>query len=240
MDYHPFKAMLNRYLGSHVGGEERSVFFDIEETYPTLNEVTRNFATIRGEFDRLLTSGVHIPRYHEVDRGETAISATTSHDWNVFILEILGIRPEANRARCPETCRILDAVPNRIQAFFSILDPGKSVPLHEGPYLGYLRYHLGLHVPSEDPPKIIVKGQPYTWREGEAVLFDDSWPHEVVNTSRDLRAVLIVDVMRPLPRVPALVNRLTAQVIARHTYGRKLAEKAATLSPPLASSARAA
>jgi aspartyl/asparaginyl beta-hydroxylase (cupin superfamily) len=34
------------------------------------------------------------------------------------------------------------------QAFFSILDGGKSIPRHAAPYRGYLRYHLGLKVPK--------------------------------------------------------------------------------------------
>jgi aspartyl/asparaginyl beta-hydroxylase (cupin superfamily) len=38
-----------------------------------------------------------------------------------------------------------------VQAFFSILDPGKSVPENEGPYLGYLRYNLGLAGTEEKP-----------------------------------------------------------------------------------------
>ena len=230
MDYHQFKAVLNRYFSRHVGGSRRPVFFNIEETYPALNHVTRHFSVIRDEFERLMQSNLRVPRYHEVDAGERAISATTAHNWNVFMLEILGHRPEVNRVRCPETCRVLDSVPNKLQAFFSILDPGKSIPLHEGPYLGYLRYHLALRVPRDNPPKIVVNGQSYTWREGEAVLFDDSWPHEVINHSANVRAVLIVDVLRPMPWLPSLVNRLTAQVIARHTYGRKVARKAIELA----------
>jgi hypothetical protein len=46
----------------------------------------------------------------------------------------------------------------------------------------------------------------------------------VVNHSRQTRAVLIVDVRRPLPFVPNLVNRFITNVIARHTYGRKVAK----------------
>ena len=115
-----------------------------------------------------------------------AISATTPKRWNVFLLEIMGHRPAQNRASCPETCRAIEQVPNMIQAFFSILEPGKSVPEHEGPYLGYLRYHLGVRVPVRNPPKLVVNGQDYVWKEGEAVLFDDSWPHSVVNHSEEL------------------------------------------------------
>src|SRR4029453_17045489 len=98
-------------------------------------------------------------------------------------------------------------VPNLIQAFFSILEPGKSIPEHEGPYRGYLRYHLGLRVPKDDPPKLVVNGRDYVWKEGEAVLFADSWPHSVVNHSAEIRAVLIVDIRRPLPAIPDRVNR---------------------------------
>ena len=226
MDYHIFKSLLNRYLARSVDADRRPVFFDVKTTYPALAAVTDAYPVIRAEFARLLAEWQDLPLYHDIDPGEAAISKTTAKKWSVFLLEILGHRPAANRACCPETCRVLDRVPNRIQAFFSILDPGKSIPEHEGPYLGYLRYHLALRVPAQDPPKLVVKGQDYVWKAGEAVLFDDSWPHSVVNPSAETRAVLVVDVRRPLPAVPDLVNRFITDVVGRHTYGRKVARKA--------------
>jgi aspartate beta-hydroxylase len=226
VDYHIFKSMLNGYLGLHMDRAHRPTFFDIAETYPALDAVTKAYPAIRKEFDQLVAEGLTLPQYHEVDSGERAISSTTPKRWNVFVLECLGYKVELNRQRCPETCRALANVPNMIQAFFSILDPGKSVPKHEGPYLGYLRYHLGLRVPKHDPPKIVVNGQDYVWKEGEAVLFDDSWPHEVINNSNELRAVLIVDVRRPLPITADLVNGFVTNVVGRYAYGRPVARKA--------------
>ena len=44
-----------------------------------------------------------------------------------------------------------------------------------------------------------VKDQYHTWEEGRSILFDDSLNHEVYNISDDLRVVLIVDILRPLP-----------------------------------------
>ncbi|MEA2937825.1 MAG: hypothetical protein QOC56_1329, partial [Alphaproteobacteria bacterium] len=260
-----------------------------------LDEVTRAFPVIQQEFDRLMVEWDELPQYHEVDSGERAISATTPKRWNVFMLEIMGHRPTQNRASCPETCRalaqvpnmiqaffsildpgernisastpkrwnvfmleitghrpaqnraccpetcrVLEEVPHLIQAFFSILDPGKSVPEHEGPYLGYLRYHLGVRVPAKDPPKLIVNAQDYIWKEGEAVLFDDSWPHSVVNGSNELRAVLIVDVRRPMPLFADLCNRFVTDVIARHTYGRSVARKAEAFASAHTAQRRAA
>jgi aspartate beta-hydroxylase len=226
LDYHIFKSMLNGLLSPYVGGAQRPVYLDVDATYPSLAALTASFPEIRAEFEQLRADWAELPRYHEIDPGEAKISNTNDKKWNVFLLEILGHRPELNRACCPATCEALARVPNVIQAFFSILDPGKSIPEHEGPYLGYLRYHLALRVPKQNPPKLVVKGQDYVWKEGEAVLFDDSWPHSVQNQSKELRAVLVVDVMRPLPLLPHSLNRFILDVFARHTYGRKIARKA--------------
>ena len=226
LDYHVFKSVANAFFGMFIGRKTRPTFFTIKESYPALDHVTRAYPVIQQEFDRLIADWTELPQYHDVDPGEREISAATPKRWNVFMLEVMGHRCALNRACCQETCRVLEQVPNMIQAFFSILDPGKSVPEHEGPYLGYLRYHLGVRVPAENPPKLIVNSQSYTWKEGEAVLFDDSWPHSVVNHSHELRAVLIVDVRRPLPLVADLCNRFLTDVVGRHTYGRSVARKA--------------
>jgi aspartate beta-hydroxylase/beta-hydroxylase len=232
LDYHIFKSIANAFFGMFIGRKTRPTFFNIQATFPALDRVTQAYPAIREEFDRLIGECRELPQYHEIDPGERAISNTTPKRWTVFMLEIMGHRPARNRAACPQTCRVLGEVPNMIQAFFSILDPGKSVPEHEGPYLGYLRYHLGVRVPADAPPRLIVNSQPYQWKEGEAVLFDDSWPHSVVNDSKELRAVLIVDVRRPLPLVADLCNRLLVNVIGRHTYGRALARKAEEFAAP--------
>ncbi len=226
LDYHIFKSILNGFLALHFDRKRRPTFFNIAETAPQLKIVTKAYPAIRKEFEQLVAEGVSLPQYHDVDSGERNISDTTPKRWNVFMLECLGEAAKVNCRRCPETYKAVKQVPDLIQAFFSILDPGKSVPKHESPYLGYLRYHLGLRVPTKDPPKIVVNGQDYVWKEGEAVLFDDSWPHEVINRSDELRAVLIVDIRRPLPLTADLVNRFVTKFIGRHFYGRPVVRKA--------------
>jgi aspartyl/asparaginyl beta-hydroxylase (cupin superfamily) len=198
------------------------VFFDIQKTYPTLNQLAANFSVIKKEFEQIYHQNPNMPLYHEIDPGENEISNTTEKSWKVFMLYLLGYKPKANRESCPQTCRILDTIPNLVQAFFSVLEPGKSIPLHEGPYLGYLRYHLGMQVPKQDPPRLYVNSQEYIWKEGEGVLFDDSWPHAVVNNSQEMRVVLIVDVLRPMPKIPTLINKIMTGLLARYTYGRRV------------------
>ncbi len=226
VDYHYFKSKLNRFYAKYVGNEQREVFFNIDQTFPALNRITRNFTDIKREFENVLANAHQLPRYHDIDPGEKEISDSTAKNWNVFMLYLLGYQIQDARTLCPGVCRLLEGTPNIIQAFFSILEPGKSIPLHEGPYIGYLRYHLGIHIPQNNPPQIIVNNQPYTWQEGQAVLFDDSWPHEVKNDSDDYRAVLIIDVLRPMPFLPKLVNRFVTNVIGRYFYGRKVIKRA--------------
>ncbi|WP_242604532.1 aspartyl/asparaginyl beta-hydroxylase domain-containing protein [Legionella fairfieldensis] len=226
MDYHTFKDIINNLYAYYAGYDKRPTFFDIEKTFPSLNQITLNFPSIKQEFENVLANTSKLPRYHDIDPGEAEISDTTQKNWNVFVLYLLGYQLEKAQALCPVLCNLVKGIPHLIQAFFSILEPGKSIPLHKGPYIGYLRYHLGIHIPKNNPPQIIINNQPYTWKEGEAVLFDDSWPHEVRNESDDFRAVLIIDVLRPMPMFPHLINQFVTQVLGRFFYGRKVVKRA--------------
>jgi aspartyl/asparaginyl beta-hydroxylase (cupin superfamily) len=219
---------INWLFDFHTGGPRRPVFFEIDRTRPELRVLDRGFPAIRHEVTALLTEKGAIPRYHDVDPMQRGISARVDpeKDWKVFYLFAMGEKPAANRARCPRTAELLDGIPGLFQAFFSILDAGKSVPAHCGPYRGYLRYHLGLLVPSEDPPSIRIKDQHYTWKEGESILFDDSWNHEVTNHSQGDRVVLIVDIRRPMPAPFRALNRLV-ETVMRLVYGKQILKKLA-------------
>lgn len=212
----------------YTGGPRRPVFFDIDRTYPSLRTLDREFPAIREELLGLLDEKAAIPRYHDIDRMQNYISNTVDKgkDWKIFYLDAMGEKPAANRAKCPKTSARLEAIPGLFQAFFSILDGGKSVPAHRGPYRGYIRYHLPLIVPETNPPSIRIKDQYHTWKEGESILFDDSWDHEVFNKAESDRVVLIVDVRRPMPLPLAAINRFVESAM-RLIYGKQVLKKLA-------------
>ena len=87
-----------------------------------------------------------------------------------------------------------------------------------------MRYHLALKVPEKNRPAIRIKNRYHTWIEGESVLFDDSWDHEVHNEADDTRVVLIVDVLRPMPYPFSALNRAVTRII-RRVYAKGLAKK---------------
>lgn len=219
------RPRVNNWFLRTAGGERRPVFFDIDSAYPSLRRVDKAYPGIRREALSLLEQRQSMPRYHETDGSQTCISAATPHDWRVFYLYLMGQRADPNLAVCPATAAVLDDIPGLMSAYFSVLDAGKSVPPHHGPFGGYLRYHLGLVVPANNPPTLRVRDTFHTWREGESVLFDDSHEHEVINESDGPRVVLIVDVERPMPLPQRLANRLATR-IARRTYGQPVVRTA--------------
>jgi aspartyl/asparaginyl beta-hydroxylase (cupin superfamily) len=208
---------VNRWYYREAGGENRPAFHNIDEICPRLRELDRNYAVIREELESVLLQRDKLPRYHDLARSEQYISGTidADKDWKVFMLDCLAGKPEMNQKKCPRTTALLQKIPNLYQAFFSILDPGKSIPAHCGPYLGYLRYHLGLIVPKNNPPSMRVKDQIHTWQEGRSIVFDDSWEHEVYNKSDGLRVVLIVDFLRPMSAPLHATNWLLTHVGGR-------------------------
>jgi aspartate beta-hydroxylase len=117
-------------------------------------------------------------------------------DWNVFYFHFEQRRYEANCARCPETARLLDAIPRRTGlAAFSALAPGTHIAPHCGPFNITLRCHLGLVVPQGCSMR--VGDEVREWQEGKCVLFDDTFEHEVWNRSAETRFVLMFDVYHP-------------------------------------------
>jgi aspartate beta-hydroxylase/beta-hydroxylase len=219
---------VNAFFDIWTGGARRPVFHDAAKLCPELKELDRNYPEIRREVENLLAIRSRIPTYHEMDGAQAPISAATAGDWRVFVLAGPGLDLTENHRLCPKTSELLGKVPNLFQAFVSILDPKKKIPAHCGPYRGYLRYHLGLIVPKNNPPRIRIKDQYHQWEEGKSVMFDDSLEHEVFNECEEIRVVLIVDILRPMPALPHLVNRvLTKYLISNFYYKKVYAGKAA-------------
>lgn len=91
---------------------------------------------------------------------------------------------------------------------FASLPPGGTLNRHRDPYAGSLRYHLGLSTPNSERCFIEVDGQRYSWRDGEGVLFDETYLHWTQNGSDCERIILFCDIERPMRyRWAQAVNR---------------------------------
>jgi len=171
--------------------------------FPWAGEIEREWRLIRAELDQVLRRKDELPAFHEMAPDVATISQ--DRGWKTFILCGYGFRSEANARLCPETWRIVRKIPGLITAMFSILEPGKHLPHHRGPYNGVLRLHLGLIIPElREQTAIRVGSDICHWSEGRALIFDDAYDHEAWNRTDKLRVVLFVDFVKPL-RFPANV-----------------------------------
>lgn len=183
----------------------------------------RHWTDIREELDDLLKHRDALPTIHDISEETATISQ--DEKWKTYFLYGYGMKAEENCARCPRTTELIEQVPGMVTAFFSILAPGKHIPPHRGPYKGVIRYHLGLKVPEPARKCRIRVGDQIThWKEGEATVFDDTYNHEVWNETDGERAVLYLDIKRPLPSVLDTANELFLSLIRRSSTVQKAQE----------------
>jgi len=121
---------------------------------------------------------------------------TGAGEWGAFILSLYGRRLDDNAARCPNTMAVLDRIPDLCGLVcFSVLAPNTHVLPHCGPSNVRLRCHLPVKIPPGC--RLRVARRTVEWTEGESIVFDDSFEHEVWNTSSSPRAVLMFDILHP-------------------------------------------
>jgi aspartate beta-hydroxylase len=131
----------------------------------------------------------------------------------MFILKAYGAKVPRNLARCPRLAALVAASPDVLSASISFLAPGKHIPPHRGPFRGVLRFYLGLAMPrlADGRPAAVLKiaDREYPIADGECLLWDDTYVHEVWNRSNQLRTALLLDVRRRgMPADMALFSRL--------------------------------
>lgn len=175
--------------------------------FPWASALEAGWGSVRSELDQVMVQRDRMPSFHEIISEVSTI--TTDDRWKTFFLIGAGMDCSGNAARCPETMKLLQEVPGIVTAFFSILAPGKHIPAHRGAYNGVLRLHLGLVVPEpREQCRIRIGERICTWQEGKALIFDDTFNHEVWNDTDGWRVVLFIDFARPLRQPWHWLNRL--------------------------------
>lgn len=121
--------------------------------------------------------------------------------WDGYYFYRHGQAREALAASCPRTRTAIDRLPlarirdHAPEVMFSVLEPGT----HLLPHRGVTNTRLVCHLPLVVPPGCALKvaGEIHEWREGRAVVFDDTYEHEAWNRGDRTRVVLICDIWNP-------------------------------------------
>jgi beta-hydroxylase len=162
--------------------------------FPWTATLEKNWEAIRDEAATLLPRIEEVPPLRSVSPDHRRIAATDL--WKSFFLYGYGYRLDDNCARCPFTADLVSRIAGLNSAFFSILLPGMHIKAHRGPTKGLLTCHLGLMIP--EGCRMQLADSTIHWREGECIVWDDTYRHEVWHEGATPRIILLVQVKRPL------------------------------------------
>lgn len=192
--------------------------------FPWATRLEARAPAIRRELDAVLEDRDGIPNFQDILEEVRTIQQDSR--WKTFFLQAPGMDCRENARRCPATMEALRQVPGLRTALFSILEPGKHIPPHRGAYNGVLRLHLALRVPEPASRCSIRVGDRLChWREGEALIFDDSFNHQVWNDTDGMRVVLFVDFARPLSQPWNWLNARLLDLAAITPFMRRAARR---------------
>lgn len=175
------------------------------DEFPELRTLRDNWQTIRDEALALADQG-HISSSTAInDLGFNSFFRT---GWKRFYLKWYDDFHPSAVDFCPKTVAILKSTPSVSAAMFTSLPPGAKLSAHRDPFAGSVRYHLGLKTPNDDRCLINIDGINYSWRDGDDILFDETYIHYASNDTDQQRIILFCDVQRPLRfKIANKINR---------------------------------
>ena len=213
----PYNALM--YLFSSVPAKP---FLDINQ-FPELTRLGENWETIRDEGLRLFDDGFIRAAAKYNDLGFNSFFRS---GWKRFYVKWYDSALRSAEDLCPKTVELVQSIPTLHAVVFALLPPGGRLVTHRDPFAGSMRYHLGLSTPNSPDCFIVVDGETYHWRDGEGVVFDETYIHYAENKTDKTRLILFCDVERPLRnRIVTSINRFVIRHVVKATASQNLAHE---------------
>ncbi len=205
----PIFAPFNCLLYLFTEKRARLPIMDVEK-FPELKDIQNNWKTIQKEVEELYKNGYFEMTKKPTENSYYDIGFRTfyKYGWSKFYLKWYGYTHESAKKLAPETVKILERSKMVNGAMFSILPVGSQLTRHLDPVACSLRYHLGLSTPNKDECFINIDDKMYSWRDGQALLFDETYLHYAKNNSDRYRLILMCDVERPMNFLGKFINFL--------------------------------
>lgn len=192
-DHSSFVAPINIFMHAFSGVPPTPYLATAD--FPELQKLQKNWQVIRDEALYLQ----EMQKIRAAEKNDDAgFNSFFKEGWKRFYLKWYDANHPSAEQFCPQTVALLRDIPSVKAAMFAELPPGGKLNMHRDPFAGSLRYHLGLVTPNNDQCFIEVDGQRYSWRDGEGVIFDETFIHWARNDSNISRIILFCDIERPM------------------------------------------
>lgn len=227
----PIFAPLNVLLYGFSQRKAKSPILDLAD-YPELSVLQENWKTIQeevlalhknGYFDS--TTDVNNQSYYDV-----GFRTFYKYGWSKFYCKWYGTVHNSALQHCPKTVALLEDIDSVNGAMFTLLPPGSKLTRHLDPIACSLRYHLGLSTPNDDQCYISIDGNVHSWRDGEPLLFDETYLHFAHNDTETPRFILMCDVERPMFFLGRAFNFLYKKILAMMLVPNLAGDKAGIFS----------
>lgn len=186
--------------------------------FPWVEALLEEMPAIRAEADRIMRFQRAVPPFRDFAPGHERI-APNEDDWRSFFFWGYGYPMPENQARCPVTANALAKVPGLVSALFSVVAPGAHIRRHKGVTKAIMTPHICLRAPSDaEKCQMDADGVKIVWCEGEAVVIDDTFPHEVWNNSDETRVNLLVQFRRPMRQPGRWLASLVVWLVAHSSF----------------------
>ncbi len=210
-DHSSLMAPINCFAYA-FSGVARTPYLPVSE-FPDLAGLRAEWKTIRDEAIAM-RDGARIKA--AATYNDIGFNSFFRDGWKRFYLKWYDDAHPSALAACPKTCEVLKNIPSVKAAMFAELPPGSRLGRHRDPFAGSMRYHLGLVTANSPDCYLDVDGERYFWRDGEDVVFDETYLHYAENKTDVDRIILFCDVDRPMRFAPARwVTNAIAAVLMR-------------------------
>jgi aspartyl/asparaginyl beta-hydroxylase (cupin superfamily) len=182
-----------------------------------IEEIEKSYPEMLEEFNRFCRETNQIPDLGKISDEESRL--VKPNQWKFIPLYMYGNKVDFICDKLPRTTAVVQGIPDLTTAFFSILTPHAKITEHRGAYKGYLRYHLGIRVPEPYTScGLQIKDQVFHWQNGKSVVFDDTFRHSAWNNTDQVRVVLWVDFIRPMPFPLKAISVFITKSVSRSPY----------------------
>jgi beta-hydroxylase len=186
-------------------------------TFPWMAPILADLPAIRAEMQAILRQEEAIPPFRDFAPGHERI--VERKDWRSFFFWGYGYPVEANIRRCPRTAAAVERIPGLVSAIYSVVGPGAHIKRHRGVCKAIMTAHIALKVPADRQRcRMDVDGVGIVWNEGEAVVIDDTYPHEVWNETDETRVVLLIQFRRPMRWPGRIMGELIIGFVRRSAF----------------------
>jgi hypothetical protein len=180
-----------------VPGLEDKPWWNIEDFDPVMQGFLTRMEVLFGEYQAEFENNMGSVTFGE---GAATFYFGANEGWKIFLFygnEAEEV-PGASKV-FPKIAALLREMRDAnyiAKSHFSVLKAGGSIPVHCGGVNHKLRLHYGLRIPDGDIA-IKVGGDTRHWENGEVLLFDDTFPHEVWNNTPHDRYILHCRIQHP-------------------------------------------